>query len=291
MGVESSDLGLFGPNSVIWQVHASSAGWVGGIRALLLQALEPRAMAGVSQFSRFDDDILARFTNTSEFLMTVSYRPKEEAEAAIARVKQIHRQVRGIDKATGRPFSANDPYLLAYVHNCLVDSLLEGYCSLKPKLPTSDRDQYVREMSLLAEMIGADMDDIPLTAVSVRRWLETREGLRLTNESKSAAEALKDMNVPSFAAPLWSVAWNAALAILPDFASTIYGFQLSQSQKVGYLETAKCVSMAMELLLPSHPYFREAKYAYYRSYRQRESGSMISFATSCKDIFRVMTTV
>ena len=291
MSSETNDLGLFGPHSVVWQVHASSAGWVGGIRALLLQALEPRAMAGVSQFSSFNDDVWARFASTSEFLMTVSYRPRKEAEAATEKVREIHRKVRGIDNVSRQYFSADDPYLLAYVHNCLVDSLLESYCSLKPKLSAEDRDQYVKEMSLLAQMIGADMDNIPLTAASVRRWLETREGLCLTREAKSASEALRDMNVPALAAPLWSVAWNAALAVLPDFASAIYGFQLSQSQKVGYLEVAKFVSMTMEVLLPSHPYFREAKYAYYRSYRQTGSRGMNFFATSCKDLFEVMTTV
>lgn len=291
MNRASSDLGLFGPNSVIWQVHASSAGWVGGIRALLLQALEPRAMAGVSQFSRFSDDVWSRFTSTSEFLMTVSYRPTQEAEVAIEKVRRIHSNVSGIDKVSGRHFSADDPYLLAYVHNCLVDSLLESYCSIKPKLSAEESDQYVRQMSLLARMIGADMDDIPLTAGSVRRWLETREGLRLTQESKSAAEALRDMNVPNMAAPLWSVAWNAALAILPEFASEIYGFQLGESQKMGNLAVAKFVSRTMEALLPSHPYYREAKYAYYRFYRDKESRGMSCIASTFKDAFQIMTMV
>ncbi|OMQ16392.1 hypothetical protein A7K94_0202805 [Modestobacter sp. VKM Ac-2676] len=44
-------LGFFGPNSITWRIHADPAFSVGGIRALLLQALHPVAMDGVHQFS------------------------------------------------------------------------------------------------------------------------------------------------------------------------------------------------------------------------------------------------
>ena len=40
------DLGYFGPDSVTWRVHAEPVTMIGGgLRALLLQALHPDAMA------------------------------------------------------------------------------------------------------------------------------------------------------------------------------------------------------------------------------------------------------
>lgn len=46
----SADVGLFGPGSVTWHIHGdATVMWVGGLRALLLQALHPLAMAGVDQ--------------------------------------------------------------------------------------------------------------------------------------------------------------------------------------------------------------------------------------------------
>jgi uncharacterized protein (DUF2236 family) len=37
------DAGLFGPDSVAWRLHADPSMLVGAMRALLVQALEPRA--------------------------------------------------------------------------------------------------------------------------------------------------------------------------------------------------------------------------------------------------------
>ena len=54
---EEDRLGFFGPGSVTWRVHADPSFSVGGIRALLQQALHPVAMDGVARFSDgFRDD-------------------------------------------------------------------------------------------------------------------------------------------------------------------------------------------------------------------------------------------
>jgi uncharacterized protein (DUF2236 family) len=50
------DLGPFGPDSVTWCVHADLILLVSAPRALLLQALHPRANAGVMQNSDFKND-------------------------------------------------------------------------------------------------------------------------------------------------------------------------------------------------------------------------------------------
>ena len=50
------DAGLFGPQSVTWRVHADPLLVLGGLRALLLQAAHPLAMAGVMAHSEFRED-------------------------------------------------------------------------------------------------------------------------------------------------------------------------------------------------------------------------------------------
>ena len=47
----------FSPDSVTWRVHSDPSMVVGGIRALLEQALQPDAMAGVTAHSNFRDDL------------------------------------------------------------------------------------------------------------------------------------------------------------------------------------------------------------------------------------------
>ncbi|MFD7622068.1 oxygenase MpaB family protein [Streptomyces sp. NPDC059802] len=48
-----ADPGLFGPESVTWQMHGDPMMWIAGVRALYLQALHPRAVRGVMQNSDF----------------------------------------------------------------------------------------------------------------------------------------------------------------------------------------------------------------------------------------------
>ena len=48
--------GLFSPETMTWKIHSDPAMAVGGIRALLQQALHPIAMDGVAKNSNFRED-------------------------------------------------------------------------------------------------------------------------------------------------------------------------------------------------------------------------------------------
>ena len=67
------DPGLFGPNSVSWKVMGDVSTFVGGVRALLLQALHPEVAAGVADHSEYETDPLGRLNRTSLFVTTVNY--------------------------------------------------------------------------------------------------------------------------------------------------------------------------------------------------------------------------
>jgi len=45
---EEDRLGFFGPDSVTWRIHADPSYHLGGMRALMMQALHPVAMDGVA---------------------------------------------------------------------------------------------------------------------------------------------------------------------------------------------------------------------------------------------------
>lgn len=268
MAALPEEFGIFGPGSMAWRINRHPSGWVGGVRALLLQALEPRAMAGVAQFSRFGDDTWARFRNTSEFIMTVTYCSRNEVEQAIENVRKVHVPILGIDPHTQAPFSANDPYLLAYVHNCLVDSLLSSYVELAARLGEREKDRYVEEMGILARLIGADMNEIPQKANELVDWISSRSGLLLTPEAKLAADALMKMNVAPPVRPLWAIVWNTALGLLPEFAQDKYGFEISQIAIIAYKTLAAKMASMMTVALPGPPLYRDAKFAYYSWYSQ-----------------------
>src|SRR6185295_16898816 len=76
------DVGLFGPESVSGRLHAEPILWLSAFRALLLQMMVPRAIAGVLQNSRFREDPWGRLWRTAVFCGSVIYGPTAKAEAA-----------------------------------------------------------------------------------------------------------------------------------------------------------------------------------------------------------------
>ena len=61
----AGDPGLLGPDSVSWRVLGDASVFIGGIRALVVQAAHPEVVAGVEQHSTYRDDPLGRLTRTS----------------------------------------------------------------------------------------------------------------------------------------------------------------------------------------------------------------------------------
>jgi uncharacterized protein (DUF2236 family) len=61
------------PESVAWRVHASPVTLLGGIRALMIQALLPAAMAGVADHSSYQQDVWGRLNRTRDFVLAMVY--------------------------------------------------------------------------------------------------------------------------------------------------------------------------------------------------------------------------
>ena len=151
-----SDVGLFGPDSAVWQVHGCIATLVGGIRALLMQAAHPAALTGVAEHSAYDTDPLGRLERTTRWLTITSFGSTEAIEIEARRVREMHNRVTGSyqEKSGARsPYSASDPRYLLWVHCAFTDSFLRAHEELGYALPQG-ADQYVREWSQSAKPLG-----------------------------------------------------------------------------------------------------------------------------------------
>ena len=99
---EEDLLGFFGPDSVTWRIHSDPTFSVGGLRALLLQALHPVAMDGVARFSGgFRDEPWPRLIRTATYVDTLTFGTRTEAQAAVDRVRGIHRRLGATEATTG----------------------------------------------------------------------------------------------------------------------------------------------------------------------------------------------
>lgn len=218
------DAGLFGPESMVWEVHADfTAMMVGGISALLLQMLHPLALAGVWDHSTFRQDMLGRLRRTSLFIAGTTYGGLHDAEQLIDKVRRIHLQVVG-HAADGRPYAASDPGLLTWVHVSEVSQFLAGYLRyVDPQLPLAEQDRYYCEVALIAERLGAQ--DVPKSAQAIADYLQRMRPQLLCDErTREVVRLLHDAPMPSLLAkPFGGLMMQAGVDLLPDWASDLLG--------------------------------------------------------------------
>jgi len=205
----------FGEDRAIRRVHADASMFVGGLRALLLQSLHPLAMAGVAQHSDYRSDPWGRLQRTADFLAATTFGTVEVADAAVARVRMVHQRVRG-RASDGRPYSANDPHLLRWVHICEVDSFLTSYqrygaASLTPV----EADQYVADMAVVASALGVNHPPVSVRDLRAE-FAEFRPELAGTREAREAARfLLLEPPVPLPARAAYGLLAAAAVSLLP----------------------------------------------------------------------------
>ena len=216
--------GLFGPQSIVWRVHGDvTSMMVGGVSGLLLQMLHPAVLAGVWDHSNFRADMLGRLRRTARFIALTSYGARDEAEAAIARVRSIHDRVSG-RLLDGTPYRAGDPRLLAWVHVTESWSFLAGYIRYaEPRMTMADQDRYFAEMARLGQKLGAD--PLPRSRVEALAILSGfRPELRFDQRTREVAGLV--LNAPAHKAtaePLHKLTMRAAVDLLPDWARHMHG--------------------------------------------------------------------
>jgi uncharacterized protein (DUF2236 family) len=253
-----TDVGYFGPGSLTWRIHGDPTAMVGGLRALLLQALHPGAVALLSARSNFRDDPWLRFQRTSQYVATVSFAPTAVVDAAAAQVRAVHAHL-GVD----------DPEQLAWVHVCLVDSFLTAADAAGLPLSARDRDTYVCEQVRAAELVGVAPERTPRSAAELAAFLtDIRPRLAGTAQAREAARYVIAPPLPvprRFVLPArlgWTTVSTLAVGLLPGWARRMYRLPPLPGATVSAAAGMRALRTAVRALPPRYwegPMYREAK--------------------------------
>lgn len=218
---------LFPPGSTIWRVHGDvTTMMIGGVSALLLQMLHPAALAGVWDHSTFRGDMLGRLRRTARFIALTTYGERTEAEAAIARVRPVHEQIRGV-MDDGTPYAAGDPHLLAWVHVCEAIGFLDAWIAYgNPRMPLADHDRYFAQAGVVAAALGAD--PVPQSRAEAEALIASfLPALSATARTREVARMVLTQPAPSRTlAPVQTVLMHAAVDVLPRWAKEMHGLDL-----------------------------------------------------------------
>ena len=226
--IRSAADSLCPPHGVAWRVHGDvTSMMVGGIAALLLQMLHPKALAGVWDHSDFRRNMHGRLRNTARFIAVTTYGARAEAEAAIARVRRIHDHVNGM-LPSGEPYDANDPRLLAWVHVAGSAMFLDGWVRYgEPGMSAADRDTYWSEVAPMARMLGAD--PVPERAAEAAGLMDSFLPELVADERSRTVKNLILHKAPEKlrVLPVQIMLMQSAVDLLPEWARRMHGLRSS----------------------------------------------------------------
>jgi len=228
--VESGETrGLYLPHDAPWVVHGDVATLIGGIRALLMQALHPGSLTGVEQHSRYEHDPLGRLAGTTRWLTIATFGSAEALEAESTRVNRMHDHVKG-QYVTGagvtKDYKAADPDLLAWVHIAFTDSFLTTHELFGEEKIPGGADEYVSQWSKSVVPLGltnAPMSRAELKA-EIKRYKD--EGILSTNETtKQVVEFIRKPPLSRAALIAYDRMFDGAVASIPADLQEMLGLK------------------------------------------------------------------
>jgi uncharacterized protein (DUF2236 family) len=219
--------GLYLPTDAPWIVHADFGTLVGGIRALLMQALHPGSLTGVANHSRYEQDALGRLAGTIRWLTVTTFGSHTAVAGEAQRVNRMHKRVTGeYTTSTGeeRPYKAADPDLLLWVHIAFMESFLRCHQMYAWREIPGGADAYVRLWAKSVEPIGlaaAPMNESQLIT-EIERY---KRELVATEKTLDVVKFIKRPPLPVLARPVYWLLFEAAVVSLPIEFRTLLGLK------------------------------------------------------------------
>ena len=215
---EGDDAGYFAEDSATWVVHAGMGTFVAGIRALLMQALHPGAMAGVHDWSRYREDPLGRLSGTVRWIVVLTFGSTGQADRETARVGRFHARVAGDYVAadgSAHGYAANDPDLADWVHVAFADSFLTCHEAWGGPIP-GGADAYVRDWATAGRLMRVASPPVTADGLRARRDEYLARGVLRGDER--VADVVRFLRRPPFPGTLglaYRALFAAAVATIP----------------------------------------------------------------------------
>jgi len=231
---------------------------VGGIRALLEQALHPEAMAGVAAHSNFREDAWGRLQRTGDYVGTLTFGTRQEADQLSSRVRMIHEKLK-----------LDDPKLLLWVHMAMVDAFLDTALRSGMNLTVDNQNEYIAEMVKFATLVGIPESMTPHDIDSTKRYFDSiLPELSASDDAKRAALFIALPPLPPLLrfgtpiAPIWGGITSLAAASLPKWAKRLYGWSTLPGEEIATdlaLKTARITLGALPKTFRESPQLKAAR--------------------------------
>ena len=223
--------GLFLPSDAPWVIHRDFGTLVGGIRALLMQALHPAALTGVRDHSRYEKDPLGRLAGTIRWLTVTTFASEPEVMREAGRVNRLHERVTGeFETGSGevRPYAAADPEFLLWVHVAFMESFLVAHqmyasAAIPAGTASTGADNYVAQWAASVTPLGLATAPSSVAEVdAIIDDLAARGVLCASDSTQSVIAFIRKPPLPLLARPIYRLLFDAAVVSMrPEFRTML----------------------------------------------------------------------
>lgn len=151
-----------GPESYTWQNFGSYLFHLMLPQAFILQSAHPVIDAAVGKDKKYKHDPWGRAKNSTKLLWPVVYSRPEKAIDMGVSLRELHREIKGVDKK-GQRYFALDPEAYAWVHLTGFDATLRMYQYFGQPVSEEKRKVLFEEWQQMGHMLGVDPRQIPDT--------------------------------------------------------------------------------------------------------------------------------
>jgi len=209
-----------------------------------MQLAHPLVARGVAEHSGFAADPFARLRRTLDASHAIVFGTRAQAERAAAGVRAVHERV------TGPGYAANDPALLMWVHATLVDTALRVHARFLGPLPPAHAATYYEQSAKVAELLGVPRVEQPADLDAFRAYVRHMVAtLVVGDQARRAAEAVLHPSVPWVAGPLFALARQLTVGLLPPPLRAGYGLSWDSGREAALL----AAGLAVRQVLPRVP--------------------------------------
>lgn len=246
--------GYFTPDSISWRVFADPASKLGGMAALLLQALNPYMMRVFYNATASHEDATGRDERTGRYFETVVFGDKAHADKASEVVRRMHAHARWTDPATGEELRADTPQWLAWTHNTFVYALVCASRAFGVPLTDAEVEQFIVEQLAAARLIGIEDETLlPRTWAELDAYINGQTSwLSLSVEAAEVTRGLRKPALRGNPLTTWTtiIVQDGVLSILPDWARLLYGID---GRPMNLRSAARTTAWLMSLARKSKP--------------------------------------
>lgn len=193
------NIGLFGPDSMSWQINREAAVFLGAGRAALLQLAHPWVATALEQHSGLMAHPIGRFHNTFRIVYAMIFGSLDQGLAAARHLYRLHTRIQGeLPEGAGAwpagaHYEANEVAALRWVFATLVESAVLAYELVLPPLSPGQLAAYYADSVKLAGLFGLTAADLPRdwpAFLAYCRSMEMSASLAVTAGARTMAQSL-----------------------------------------------------------------------------------------------------